>query len=76
VIIEADGGQHAEQGDYDAQRTAALERLGFRVLRFWNHEILTETEAVLERIRRVLFETPSPCPSPGGRGDPSTGRGS
>jgi adenine-specific DNA-methyltransferase len=42
--------------------------MGYRVLRFWNHEILTETQAVLERIHHELIESPHPHPSPGGRG--------
>ncbi len=70
LIIEADGGQHTEQQAADAARTAELERKGFRVLRFWNHEILGETEHVLERILAELENTPSPRPSPEGRGRP------
>ncbi|MAT65925.1 MAG: DNA methylase [Gammaproteobacteria bacterium] len=76
LIVEADGGQHSGQKDYDARRSARLERMGYRVVRFWNHEILTETSAVLEQIRQVLSELPSPCPSPEGRGDPPFGAGS
>jgi len=68
LIVEADGGQHQEQRAYDDRRTACLEAAGYRMLRFWNHEILTETEAVLERIHRALIEAPSPQPSPWGRG--------
>ena len=64
LIIEADGGQHTEQRTYDAVRTARLEYLGYRVLRFWNHEVLGELDAVLERISAVLMEFPSPQPSP------------
>ena len=64
LIIEADGGQHTEQKTYDAVRTARLEHLGYRFLRFWNHEILGELDAVLERISAVLMEFPSPQPSP------------
>ena len=65
LIIEADGGQHAGQKRYDARRSAQLEAMGYRIIRFWNHEILTETQAVLEQIRRVLLaEPPSPQPSP------------
>jgi very-short-patch-repair endonuclease len=58
LIVEADGGQHAEQGEYDAKRSTRLEAMGYRVLRFWNHQILHETQAVLEQIRRVLIESP------------------
>jgi adenine-specific DNA-methyltransferase len=64
LIIEADGGQHAEQASYDARRTTRLEEMGYKVLRFWNHEILGETDAVLERIASELGERPSPQPSP------------
>jgi very-short-patch-repair endonuclease len=48
LIIELDGGQHAEQQDEDAKRTRYLEALGYRVLRFWNHEVLGDLDAVLE----------------------------
>ncbi|MFV2060911.1 MAG: endonuclease domain-containing protein, partial [Gammaproteobacteria bacterium] len=57
LIVEADGGQHAEQVDYDTKRTAKLESLGYRVLRFWNNEIFFNTVAVLEVIRLGLVET-------------------
>ena len=68
LIIEADGGQHADRVAYDARRTAKLEGMGYTIMRFWNHEILGELHSVLEQIERALFETPSPQPSPGGRG--------
>jgi len=68
LIIEADGGQHTEQRVYDTKRTIRLEAMGYRVMRFWNHEILCELDNVLEQIRTALFEAPSPQPSPGGRG--------
>ena len=60
LIVEADGGQHSDQLSYDAQRTVRLEGLGFRALRFWNHEILCETQGVLEKIAAALHEAPSP----------------
>ncbi len=71
--IELDGGQHAEQQAYDTERTKCLEQEGIRVLRFWNNEVLQETEAVLEAIRLAVgmefpgaAETASPSrlPSP------------
>ncbi len=68
LIIEADGGQHAEQQSYDEQRTAHLESLGYRVLRFWNHEILNELESVLDQIASELSGSPLPSPPPGGEG--------
>lgn len=75
LIVEADGGQHMEQAEYDAQRTAWLEARGYRVLRFWNDAVLRDTEAVLEEIRRVALArvgvatvtaAPHPGPLPGG----------
>ena len=68
LIIEADGGQHSNQVVYDARRTARLEGMGYRVMRFWNHEVMQELQVVLEQIRTALIEVPSPQPSPGGRG--------
>lgn len=56
IIVELDGGQHSEQTEYDAQRTAWLEGQGYRVLRFWNHEALTELDAVVDVIARALVE--------------------
>ena len=56
LIIEADGGQHAEQAEYDQARSLYLSGLGFTVLRFWNDEILRQTDEVLAEILRVLQE--------------------
>ena len=59
LIVEADGGQHSEEAD--AVRTAALEAAGYKVIRFWNNEILGNTEGVLEGIRQELLRrTPRP----------------
>lgn len=52
LIVEADGGQHGP--DIDAERTAALEAAGYTVIRFWNNDILGNTEGVIAEIRRVL----------------------
>jgi len=46
LVVEVDGGQHADQVDYDARRTAYLERAGWRVLRFWNSAVLTNRDGV------------------------------
>jgi adenine-specific DNA-methyltransferase len=56
LAIELDGGQHSEaaQERKDAARTRALAEQGVNVLRFWNHEVLAETEAVLETIWYAL----------------------
>jgi very-short-patch-repair endonuclease len=51
AVVEFDGGQHAEQDAYDAERTAGLEAQGFRVLRSWNDAALRETEAVVAAIQ-------------------------
>ena len=56
LIVEADGGQHTEQAAYDHVRMAYLNKLGFTVLRFWNHEIVQQTNNVLAEILRVLQE--------------------
>lgn len=53
LVIEADGGQHAESKS-DERRTAWLESEGWRVLRFWNNDILSNIEGVQERILEIL----------------------
>ena len=50
LIIEVDGSQHLDQAEYDLQRTKYLEAKGYRVLRFWNNEVMNEIEAVLNVI--------------------------
>ena len=52
LVIEVDGGQHGPQHSYDEARTAWLGQRGYRVLRFWNNEVLTNPEGVRERIWR------------------------
>lgn len=56
TVIEVDGGQHAEEAirQRDAERTAWLEGEGFRVLRFWNNEVMADMDGVLEVIRRAV----------------------
>ncbi len=54
LAIELDGGQHAEQVNYDETRTAFLTAQGIRVLRFWNNQVLQETEAVMTVIWQAL----------------------
>ena len=58
LIIEVDGGQHALAGEHDAIRTAFLEAEGYRVIRFWNNEVLANVEGVMERIAEGLELTP------------------
>jgi len=52
----------------DAERTHYLESMGYRVLRFWNHEVLAEVETVIEQIYRALVASPHPNPLPEGEG--------
>ena len=54
LVIEVDGGQHAEQAALDAERTRKLQINGYRVLRFWDNDVLLRTDAVLEEILRHL----------------------
>jgi very-short-patch-repair endonuclease len=54
LVVELDGGHHLGAALADAERTAYLERGGYRVLRFWNDQVFGETEAVLEAILAML----------------------
>ena len=72
LVIELDGGQHAEQCAYDERRTNFLESRGYRVIRCWNNHALKDTQVFLEMVRRIL-EDPSPQPSP--RSTSSRGEG-
>lgn len=50
LIVEVDGGLHADGHGFDSWRTEMSERRGYRVMRFWNHQVLTNIEGVLETI--------------------------
>ena len=68
LIIEVDGGQHTPERD--ARRTAYLESQGFRLIRFWNNDILQNREGVLHSIAAALGADPHPNPPPlAGEGD-------
>jgi very-short-patch-repair endonuclease len=56
LIVEADGGQHADAAEYDARRTRFLEAQGYRVIRFWNNDVLANLNGVLEQISLSLGE--------------------
>jgi very-short-patch-repair endonuclease len=71
LIIELDGGQH-NGSTKDEERTAWLESRGYKVLRFWNNDVLKNREGVLTAILLALKRTPSP-PEGEGRGEGSTG---
>jgi very-short-patch-repair endonuclease len=66
LIVEIDGGQHAERAAEDARRTQYLEAEGYRVVRFWNNEVQENLEGVLQRLSAVIAERPSTLtlPSP------------
>jgi very-short-patch-repair endonuclease len=67
LVIELDGGQHDGLREADARRSAYIEARGYRVLRFWNHEVFENIDGVLQVVQSVV--TPIPDPSPqGGRG--------
>jgi hypothetical protein len=68
-VVELDGEQHADSPD-DEKRTLFLNKNGYSVLRFWNHEALREREAVLDAILAVL-EGEITGPSPGLRFAPA-----
>ncbi len=61
LVIEVDGGQHNET--VDATRTAFLENQGYRVIRFWNNDVLGNLDGVTAEIERVIADMPSPRPS-------------
>lgn len=76
LIIELDGGQHAQQATYDDERTNFLEAQNFRVLRFWNDIVSEELEAVIETILWAVqhpdwrqHRDPLPGPPPAGEGE-------
>ena len=66
LIVELDGGQHAEKKEYDAVRDAFLQSKGFVVWRLWNAEFLKNQEPVARKLLAILdgVATPSPQPSP------------
>jgi very-short-patch-repair endonuclease len=73
LVVEVDGGQHADRQEYDAQRTRWLEEQGFRVMRFWNHQVLTEPDSVIQAVADTL--APPPAPPAAGRPPPRKGGG-
>ena len=65
VVIEVDGGHHAERFEADSERTKYLESEGFRVIRLWNNEVLTEMEGVAAQVLATLTPTPLPLAGEG-----------
>lgn len=54
LVIEVDGGQHSDAAAYDARRTAVLNQLGYHVERFWNDDVLSNLDGVLQRLATVV----------------------
>jgi very-short-patch-repair endonuclease len=70
LVIELDGGQHDEQRAADTRRTRRIESRGYRVLRFWNNDVLGNIDGVLTEIQSALTPTPNPSPQGGGESQP------
>ena len=58
LVIEVDGSQHLDQVEYDLARTKYLQSLGYRVLRFWNHDVLSDMDTVLHVIWEEINKVP------------------
>jgi very-short-patch-repair endonuclease len=80
LILEVDGSQHGLENGLrsDAARTAWLRMQGYRVLRFWNHEVTSQIDVVLDTIYAALYTAPSngagadtPTPAPPRKGEGS-----
>ena len=60
LVIELDGSQHIEQEEYDSERTELLKNQGYRVLRFWNKDVINDIEGVVHAIEIALNEDLKP----------------
>jgi len=65
LVVELDGGQHALSHEKDMRRDREMCRHGFRVLRFWDNDVLARTSAVLSAIHDALVSSPLPSPQRG-----------
>jgi len=67
LIVELDGGQHSLQSDSDSRRSEILESKGYKIIRFWNNEVIENIEGVLSTIHSALRKCPPlPLPHAGG----------
>jgi len=64
LIVEIDGGQHDRSSPREAERSGFLQGEGYRILRFWNNEILANLDGVHQTIAAALGASPPPNPSP------------
>jgi very-short-patch-repair endonuclease len=62
-VVEVDGGQHATDQERDNRRTNWLAARGYRVIRFWNNDVLGNMDGVLQSIANELRNSPPPAPS-------------
>lgn len=73
LVVEVDGGQHTVRTSHDATRERWFMAHGFRVIRFWNHEVLQNIkgvkQAIAEELSRPILPHPNPLPQSGGEGD-------
>jgi very-short-patch-repair endonuclease len=78
IIIEVDGGQYADENNKDRERDSYLQQFGFKVLRFWNNDVLQNTNEVLEIIRENYLSRPplNPLPSREGKKSSMSSQGS
>ena len=61
LVVEVDGGQHSERAAYDTARTRFLEARGYRVMRFWNNDVMENIDGVMEVIAAALTQNRSPA---------------
>ena len=73
LVIEIDGGQHADDAAYDLERTKRIEMQGFKVIRFWNNEVLENLDGVLAKVVSVLALDPHPGLPPARGKEQNTG---
>ena len=66
LVIELDGSQHMEQEQYDRERTAFLESIGYSVLRFWNSDVMNRIDEVMNAISEELDNLTRPAPDQNG----------
>ncbi len=64
LVVEIDGGQHDFSPPGETERSDFLRNEGYRILRFWNNEVLANTDGVHEAIVSELAASPPPCPPP------------
>jgi very-short-patch-repair endonuclease len=75
IVIELDGSQHMTQESYDKRRDAFMKQQGFTILRFWNNDVLSKTDNVVEAIVNEINATFADEASPHPRPSPVNGRG-